>query len=433
LAVLTIRDQEIQRMSELRIIIGDCFTALDTFREASFDAVVTDPPYGLGAPPNPSEVLRAWLDGIDPPIFGGGFMGHDWDAFVPSPALWRKVFRVLKPGAYAVVFASPRTLDWTSLALRLAGFEVRDTLMWLYGSGMPKSLDAAKAIDKRSGAERKIIGMAVDFARDGAARKTDGTHRLPFADQGGHGHKDRWSATVTAPATAEARRWEGWGTNLKPAYEPILLVRKPPAASSIAENLIAHSVGAINIGGCRIPVESAAGGGAAGGAALGRWPANVLHDGSSEVLAEFPAAPGQQGALTGTEPSSKMGANCYGKLDRRYAYRPRVDGGRSAARFFYCAKASRKDRNEGLPQGQKNTHPTVKPTKLMRWLCRLVTPSGGTLLDPFAGSGSTGKACRLEGFGFVGIERDAGSGKIARARLGLTGVLDNERQDPLSK
>ncbi len=407
-------------MVDARVICGDCLEVMRSIPSASVDALVTDPPYGLGRMPDLEQVLRCWLAGEEFIAGGGGFMGKQWDV-AQGPQVWREALRVLKPGAYAIVFSHPRTCDLLSIALRLAGFEVRDTLMWLYGSGMPKSLDAAKAIDKRLGVERKAIGVAADFARDGAARKTDGSHRAPFSGQGGHGHKDRWSAAVTAPATDEARQWEGWGTNLKPAHEPILLVRKPPTVS-VAENLMAHGVGALNIGGCRIPVESGGKktGVAPGGAALGRWPANVLHDGSDEVLARFPVAPGQQGALTGMKPSDKMGKNCYGKMRRRRTCHPRIDVGLSASRFFYCAKANRRDRDEGLPQGRRNTHPTVKPTKLMRWLCRLVTPPGGLVLDPFAGSGSTGKACRLEGFGFVGIERDAGSAEIARARMGLT-------------
>jgi len=431
-------------VSGARVITGDCSTVLDGLAPDSIGAVVTDPPYGLGKPPRPESVLRAWLDDKPIALSGGGFMGAQWDSFVPPPGLWRKVLRVLKPGAHAAVFASPRTMDWTMLSLRIAGFEIRDTLMWIYGSGMPKSMDASKAIDKYLGKARPVVGVAADFARDGARRKTDGSHRRPHAPQGGHGFGDRWSAPVTAPGCEQSRQWAGWGTGLKPAFEPIILARKP-LDGPVSRNLLTHGVGAVNIDACRVPVAEDGGrplreitpkaqangsvyvgrqrpgsgfdGGsrAAGSTTIGRWPANVLHDGSDEVLDLFPNAPGQQGALTGAEPSCKMGrANCYGMMDRRHAARPRKDSG-SAARFFYCAKASRAERTEN--GAVDNRHPTVKPVELMRWLVRLIAPPGETVLDPFAGSGSTGKACSLESLDFIGIELDEKWARVARARI----------------
>ncbi|UUE38580.1 site-specific DNA-methyltransferase [Pectobacterium aroidearum] len=261
---------------------------------------------------------------------------------------------------------------------------------------------------------------------------------------------------ITEPATDDAKKWHGWGTALKPALEPITVARKP-LIGTVSANVLTHGTGALNIDGSRVATDDNLNGGAyseserkneffklldAGAGEyhqpVGRWPANLIHDGSDEVLAAFPDAKGQQGALTGEEPSGKMGhANCYGKMDRRH------ESDKSAARFFYCAKASRRDRNEGLdgfelrrsvdddwisesrkntdgggiPSKQQNHHPTVKPTDLMRYLCRLVTPPSGTVLDPFMGSGSTGKAAVMEGFCFIGIERESEYVDIARARI----------------
>lgn len=317
------------------------------------------------------EVLKALPDAsvdsivTDPP-YELGFMGKKWDStgIANSPAVWAECLRVLKPGGYLLSFGGTRTSHRMACAIEDAGFEIRDQIGWAYGSGFPKS------------------------------------------------HNGEWG-----------------GTALKPAWEPICMARKP-LIGTVEANWREHGTGALNVKGCRVD-----------GTEGGRWPANLCHDGSDEVLAAFPPAPGQQGAVTGREPSPKT-RNVLGTYRERAESAPRLDAG-SAARFFYCAKASKADRDGGLGginsprQGNRpgspdetgkfpdhdhrvrgeNTHPTVKPTELMRWLCRLVTPKGGTVLDPFAGSGSTGKAARLEGFGFIGVELSPAYAEIARKRI----------------
>lgn len=384
-----------------RLLQGYCLKRLKELPDNSVDSVVTDPPYGLGKEPDMAEVLRHWMAGDDYQHKGGGFMGRKWDSFVPGPAVWREALRVLKPGGHLLAFFGTRTYDMGTLAVRLAGFEIRDQIAWVYGSGFPKSRNVGR----------------------------------------------------------EVEGFDGWGTALKPAQEPIVVARKP-LAGTVAANVLAHGTGALNVDGCRIGMSGgeenpsvarrkgainhlsdrpAADTEAEGkmasrqspeafraersGELLGRWPANLIHDGSDEVLAAFPDSKGQQGDVKGTEPSSVTNG-IYGEFTGRVASAKRVDQDKSAARFFYCAKASPRDRNEGLdapgPQFKHgstlrnientktrgNNHPTVKPTDLMAYLCRLVTPPGGTVLDPFMGSGSTGKAAIREGFQFIGIELD---------------------------
>lgn len=399
--------------------------------DASVDSIVTDPPYELG------------------------FMGKSWDAsgIAFNVDVWREALRVLKPGGHLLAFGGSRTYHRMACAIEDAGFEIRDQIMWLYGSGFPKSLDVSKAIDKAAGAEREVVGIdPVRFAR----LKNQIGGSVSTGEQWEHGGRD---VTITAPATEAARQWQGWGTALKPAHEPIVVARKP-LVGTVAENVLQFGTGALNIDGCR--VEGGArplivgendarkfsgdfkqGSRCEGTTTAGRWPANVIHDGSEEVLAVFPQAKGQQGALTGSEPSSKT-ASVYGEYAGRTPAAPRIESDKSAARFFYCAKASKRDRDEGLEgfevkrtggmqatadgsmltgsgnertTARANIHPTVKPTDLMRYLCRLVTPPGGLVLDPFMGSGSTGKAAMLEGFRFVGIELSEEYIEIARARI----------------
>lgn len=370
--------------------LGDCLEIMRDIPDGSIDAIVTDPPYGL-SDHRTSDVfscLSSWLAGQEYLPNKKGFMGRTWDSWVPGPEVWREVFRVLKPGGHVVAFAGSRTHDLMSMALRLAGFECRDTVLWVYGSGFPKSLDVSKAIDKAAGAEREVIGVD-----ERIARRQPRKGYSPVLDK--QSTFNGANANITAPATDAARQWQGWGTALKPAFEPALLFRKP-LDGTVAQNVLAHGTGALNIDGCRIGNEertyspkgtsvSAAmirvpehRAGKAGDEVTvhGRFPSNVIHDGSPEVLAVFPGA-----------------------------------AGGSAARFFYCAKASKTDR------GTDNSHPTVKPTELMRYLVRLVTPLGGTVLDPFMGSGSTGKAAVLEGFHFLGIEQDPSYFKIATERI----------------
>jgi site-specific DNA-methyltransferase (adenine-specific) len=326
---------------------GDCLDVMSRQSESSVDSVVCDPPYGLS------------------------FMGKHWDHGIPGPVFWQQALRVAKPGAHLLAFGGTRTFHRLACAIEDAGWEIRDCLMWVYGSGFPKSLDVSKAIDKAAGAEREVVGSRIKagiggsqtFAQDAWTQANRGPIELD----------------ITAPATESAKQWQGWGTALKPAWEPVLLARKP-FDSTVAANVLKHGTGAINVDGCRIGTDAGwaypNGRGGSGwhgreslaanltepmAATQGRWPANFTHDGSDEVT-----------ALLG-----------------------------DAARFFYCAKASRKDRGDG------NSHPTVKPCDLMRYLCRLVTPPNGIILDPFMGSGSTGKAAILEGFRFVGIEKEA--------------------------
>lgn len=396
---------------------GDCLETLRAMADNSVDSIVTDPPYGLSnhTQDDVMKCLTAWISGKAFTTKKRGFMGNTWDSWVPGPEVWRECFRVLKPGGHILAFAGSRTHDLMSMAMRLAGFECRDTIMYLYGSGFPKSMDVSKVIDKAAGAEREVVGM-----------RSGGMSSL------GVMHDDEWVAAgeilqVTAPATEAAQKWQGWGTALKPAFEPVLMFRKP-LVGTVAANVLAHGTGSINIDGCRVGTETRTNAskaradrngfidGFVGGTESqthdhGRWPANIITDGSDEVIAGFP--------VTGASKSSMRGVGLtgsdekvYGKGDPNYdTLRGHDDAGGSAARFFYCAKASKRDRDED------NNHPTVKPTDLMRYLCRLVTPPNGVVLDPFNGSGSTGKAAMLEGFRYIGCELSEEYIEISRKRI----------------
>jgi site-specific DNA-methyltransferase (adenine-specific) len=411
---------------------GDCLDVLKTLADCSVDAIVTDPPYGLS------------------------FMGKRWDYDVPTEAVWVECLRVLKPGGHLLAFAGTRTQHRMAVRIEDAGFEIRDMIAWVYGSGFPKSLDVSKSIDKAAGAEREVVGSKENsFGRKpgGGAAWGEG---ITGEETSGH------TFNLTAPATEAAKQWEGWGTALKPALEPITLARKPPIGT-IAANVLEHGTGGLNVGACRIEAngETPCGSGnrlgtgntyqmkdyvsTNGGNVTppeGRWPANFIHDGSEEVLALFPSEAGGGFGVRGkggsTYANGEGFANTLSETGQTVGY---GDSG-SAARFFYCAKASRDDRDEGCgafelteagikndsgrgfsesdPMAavmRRNPHPTVKPTDLMRYLCRLVTPPGGIVLDPFTGSGSTGKAAMAEGFRFIGIEREAEYIEIARARI----------------
>lgn len=377
----------------VHLLTGDCRDRMAELPECSVDAIVCDPPYGLvQGKKGGSGVASVNLDSphgrarIGTGNGPGGFMGMAWDSAVPGPEFWAAALRVAKPGAHLVAFGGTRTFHRLACAIEDAGWEIRDTLGWLYGSGFPKSLDVSKAIDKVAGAEREVIGQY--RARD---LRACSNNRFGAADA----EVVQRQVDRTAPSTAAARQWQGWGTALKPAWEPAILARKP-LVGTVAANVLAHGTGALNIDGCRVGAESTrrmkAGGrndfpheddawqprAVAVGSDLGRWPANILHDGSDEVLAVFP------------------------------------DG---SARFFWSPKASTAERNLGMPPGRTNTHPTVKPVDLMAYLCRLVCPPGGTILDPFMGSGSTGIAALREGFGFIGIDLDPAHVEIARLRI----------------
>lgn len=378
----------------MQLYLGDCLDVLRTLPDSSVDSVVTDPPYGLS------------------------FMGRKWDYDVPRVEIWAECLRVLKPGGHLLAFAGTRTQHRMCVRIEDAGFEIRDMIAWVYGSGFPKNLDISKEIDKAAGAEREVIGVR-EYAGGHVQKSSAGKLAPPI----GTFARTQDGRIKTAPATDDAKQWDGWGTALKPALEPITLARKP-LIGTVAANVVEHGTGGLNIDGCRVGGESTRrnntaemgyhGGNLADshqtGSDAGRWPANLIHDGSDEVLAAFPNAPGRM-AKASTSDTQRAGQNTYGTMVRgSNGSEPRDDSGR-AARFFYCAKASKRDREDG------NVHPTVKPTDLMRYLCRLVTPPGGVVLDPFAGSGSTGKGALLEGFQFIGIERELEYWLIAHARL----------------
>jgi DNA modification methylase len=639
---------------------GDCLDVLKTLADCSVDAIVTDPPYGLGKEPDPVKVMAAWVSQGYFEVEGSGFMGKKWDAFVPQPIIWKEVFRVLKPGGHLLAFAGTRTQDWMAMSLRFAGFEIRDMIAWVYGSGFPKSLDVSKAIDKAAGAEREVIGMSTNGS--GAQpnklnNHTTGDTGIGYADGSGK------TFNITAPATEAAKQWEGWGTALKPAVEPVgvyhkgltlenvfgilmasltqelwrsicqwsnasasdaenllsgirarlekaeafsvvesartfaleniesailaasssispkltetardttkggsaqegvnpsgrkldtqgaetqagrvdvmslvdmficattehtgqniallwsgilgetlnqantftiatalrlttalktlkclmqantlqstgslescrpalepITLARKPLIGTVAANVLEHGTGGLNIDGCRVahnedcrmmapsqanidnPSDNCRQAGRREAVLElkpeGRFPANLIHDGSEEVLALFPSEAGGGFGVRGkggsTYANGEGFANTLSETGQTVGY---GDSG-SAARFFYCAKASRDDRDEGCgalelteagikndsgrgfsesdPMAavmRHNPHPTVKPTDLMRYLCRLITPPGGIVLDPFTGSGSTGKAAMAEGFRFIGIEREAEYIEIARARI----------------
>lgn len=402
-------------MSEVDLACCDNLEAMAELEDNSIETCVVDPPYGLSKPPNIKEVLQHWLAGDDYNHRGSGFMGKSWDSFVPGPKTWEEVLRVLKPGGYLLCFAGSRTVDLMGMSIRLAGFEIRDQMQWLYGSGFPKGVDMAKAMAEK-----------------------------------GYEESDQWT---------------GWKSELKPAHEPIIVARKP-FRGTLVDNVRTSGTGAYNIDGCRITTTDNLNGGAYAKQATereelwgedagnsfrrgeageyvqptGRFPANVLlqhHEDCQEtedtVVVKGDGRSGKK--MGGTRPSGfgNVGSDSEDTEPNAAVY---GDSGQSvwnchldcpvrildeqsdrASRFMYCSKASKKDRNLGLPEGVTNKHPTVKNTELCRYLVRLVTPPGGSVLDPFMGSGTTGVACVLEGFNFIGVEMDEHSFDIAKARI----------------
>lgn len=485
---------------------GDCLDVLKTIPDNSVDSCVTDPPYGLSREPDIVEVLTKWLDGEDYHRRGGGFMGKTWDSFVPGPSVWREVYRVLKPGAHLLCFAGTRTQDLMTISLRLAGFEIRDVVEWLYFSGFPKSLDVGKAFDRRRKEDLPAIYAVTKFiaeARDRAGKTnrdidefmgtngmaghwtTQGSQpKVPKLDQwyklkeflgmsdemdaevwrlnGRKGKPgDAWferekigeairgpagfSAEmvprpwkkkigevydITAPATPLAEKWDGWGTALKPAHEPIIMARKP-LDGTVADNAERWGTGAINIDGCRIPttkedieIQRKRTGGVMGaeinneiygkgytrtpaGNEKGRFPANCVTTEPDAFFSKY---------FNVTPPELCKKAS---KKDRNSDWRG------EEISLPLREKVFGNDKGDGFGRGlsdskysTRNNHPTVKPTDLMAWLVRLVTPPGGVVLDPFAGSGSTLVAAKREGFDFIGIEREKEYVEIAKARTG---------------
>lgn len=513
------------------VINGNNIEVLKSYPDNYFDAVVTDPPYGLGKEPNAAELMKDWVEHGCHEISGKGFMGKEWDAFVPQPIFWKEVFRVLKHGGHVVSFFGTRTYDWGVMAMRFAGFEVRDCIQWLYGSGFPKSHNISKAIDKLNGAEREVIGK-------------NENHRVrnnPMAEM-----LTLSNGNITTPATEQAKQWDGWGTALKPANEPIVLARKPlEKGLSVAENILKWGTGGINIDASRVGSETIKGQKAGQGFnnvkgfgvntkmgdenakeyisddVNGRFPANIILShhpececkGTKKVkgsnCSPDDIGKGRDGGYSNGiygEKSSKVTVShtddegmetvedwdCHedcpirildeqsgllktGAMKKSYEY---VNNGYSigkpsgstkqiyesnsggASRFFYCAKASKSERNKGLDgfeekenkhstygihseeglinngrnpenrtRAMSNFHPTVKPIKLMQYLVKLVTPPNGIVLDPFCGSGTTGVACTLDGFHFVGIEQDPEYTKIAEARINNYGTKGEQLKE----
>ncbi len=365
-------------------------------------------------------------------------MGKAWDTYardvfvVEMREIFEECLRVMRPGAHGLVWALPRTSHWTATALEDAGFEIRDVVLHLFGTGFPKSLDVSKAIDKAAGAEREVIGPNPHVSK--RTRVDHATQGKNFADDA---YVRPLPPDVTAPATDAARQWSGWGTALKPAAEHWILARKP-LVGTVAANVLAHGTGALNIDACRIgttvetwPASRSYQRSEPGGrdekeyqatkpAPPGRWPAHVtLDEDAAAVLDAQSLASGMHAAGAPRKGSDRDGAGAANAFKANAYHLPNAaanmyrfgDTG-GASRFFYTAKPSKREKGEG------NTHPTVKPIALMRWLARLITPPGGLVLDPFAGSGTTALACREEGFRFIGFEKDPQSFAIAERRIG---------------
>lgn len=323
----------VEGLKKSHIIQGDCLEVMSDMDSCSVDSIVTDPPYGIS------------------------FKGKNWDHGVPGEAFWKEAIRIAKPGAHLLAFGGTRKFHRLTCAIEDAGWEIRDCVMWVYGSGFPKSTNVSLAIDKRLGVSSIVVGVHRQV-KDLAYVDRDSN-----AFHGDNSFSQHWE--LKQASSELGKMWSGWGTSLKPAWEPVIVGRKC-IEGTVADNVMRYGTGPLNIDGCRIDRED-------GDSSKLRWPANVIHDGSEDVLLSL--------------------------------------GG--AERFFYCAKASKADR------GADNTHPTVKPTDLMRYLCRLVTPPNGIVLDPFCGSGSTGKAALLEGFRFIGIEKEREYAEIAARRASV--------------
>lgn len=420
------------------ILAGDCIEQMRTLEADSVDAIVTDPPYGLE------------------------FMGKDWDGFGTPLGFqtwteqWaREALRVLKPGGHLLAFGGTRMYHRLAAGIEDAGFEIRDTLMWLYGSGFPKSLDVSKAIDKAAGAEREVI---IGAGRSNIGTGKHGTGSSIYSQVLVDGtNKQTVRNNVSVPSTEAAKKWQGWGTALKPAVEPIVLARKP-LIGTVAENVLTHGTGALNIDASRIQAngDNLSGRTPAGtsnnvfGSGLGinsgksqmlngRWPANILLDEAAAALLDEQSGDagggfGVRGRGGKTYGNGNGFANTLSEVGQQVGY---GDTG-GASRFFYVAKASRSERNKGLERlteryverdngfsakisdakvPRANIHPTVKPVDLMRYLIRLVTPKGGTVLDPFLGSGTTAVAAIEEGVAWIGCEREPEYLEIIEARV----------------
>ena len=438
-------------MSEIKLHLGDCLEYMKSQPDNFFDSIVTDPPAGIA------------------------FMGKDWDKDKGGRDAWiawmtviaSEAYRVLKPGAHALVWALPRTSHWTATAWEDAGFEVRDRVSHLFGSGFPKSHNISKAIDKMAGAEREVVGQVVrgDVQKakaNGAGYLADPANRNNVK-QFGYGVEDK-----TAPATPEAQQWDGWGTALKPCMEDWWLLRKPIEEKTVAQNVLKHGTGAINIDASRVGFSGSddeqemkaanqrrknsndrgvdkgvfmASATLKPNDSQGRWPAQLIHDGSDVVLEGFPETKSGKG---GGAPGGWQNSYVGGKVTNDETHRIGHNDSGSAARFFYCAKPSKAERDAGcegmdehLPlsgrakttgnsatlhisganKPVRNFHPTVKAQALMRYLITLITPPNGKVLDPFMGSGSTGVAAVDLGFDFYGCDSEPEYVEIAKRRI----------------
>jgi DNA modification methylase len=464
------------------VINGNNIDTLKNYPDNYFDSVVTDPPYGLGKEPNTHEMLKAWIETGYLEVKGSGFMGKEWDAFVPQPIFWKEIYRVLKHGGHVLAFYGTRTYDWGVMAMRLAGFEIRDCIQWIYGSGFPKSHNISKAIDKIYGAERQVVGKSNYSMPKADNSMRENSYGISGGKLANGNTAERVVADITAPTTNEAKEWDGWGSALKPANEPIVLARKPlEKGLSIAENVLKWSTGAININSSRIgdEISDEQTKEYISEDTNGRFPSNVIlaHNSDCEMKIEkiiytdtneeeknevwschddcpikvLDEQSGESisriGKERGTEKKGMFANSEFNKVGSEYNDK----GG--ASRFFYVAKSSQWERNYGLEDFEEkqtiggggltaelrndgsletssaggkfgsikakrqNIHPTVKPIKLMQYLVRMITPPNGIVLDPFAGSGTTGIACKIDGFEFVGLELSEEYTEIANARI----------------
>lgn len=359
-----------------QVINGNSAEILKQYPDNSFDAVVTDPPYGIN------------------------FLNKGWDSNVGEEEVYRQCYRVLKPGGHILAFSAARTYHHLAMTIERVGFEVRDQIMWIYGSGFPKSQDIGRQIDKSLG---KGIFTGTGVTQVSAGMRDFTGDKLP-----------RTEKLLHEPESEEAKRWSGWGTQLKPAHEPICMARKPLDCKNIATNVQQWGVGALNIDACRVATTADdKQDGFVIGSSLGRFPANIIHDGSDEVVSMFPHS--KDGVAVG---GKGQASSIYGnKMNKAEAENIGYGGSGSAARFFYSAKVSKRERNIGHDNVDTNNHPTVKPVELMKYLIKLVAPANSTILDPFNGSGSTGMAAVELGHNYVGIELDPHYCEIARRRI----------------
>lgn len=349
---------------KIDIYENDALEALKTLPDDSVDSVVTDPPYGLShlSVEDVTDTIVKWTQGERSFIPDAkGFMTLAWDSFVPPPALWDEVFRVLKPGGYLLSFSSSRTFDLMSISIRLAGFEIRDSIQWWYSGAMPKSMNISKIVESeiKYGSSHTRYLRKLEQSGDGK------TYTVSGRNNGLMGEKRIFERKEYKPSTPEGQKWDGWGTALRPAFEPITVARKPLSETSVARNVLKHDTGALNIGACKVN---------------GLWTSNIITD---ESIAEV------WDAQTGNLP-----------------------------RFFYVAKPSAKEKPSYTDDaGNIVKHTTVKPLSLMRELVKLVTPVNGTVLDPFLGSGTTVEAALLENFNSIGVEREKSYFPLIKERI----------------